>query len=71
MQLVMKSIEMVACEGRQLSCDDFDRMEYYATAFRRDDLKEDELCQLLTELQKDYARHLEGDEIEIDIRGVI
>ncbi len=70
MRLVMKSIEMIACEGRQLSYEDFDRMEHYETEICRNNLEEAALQDLVFNFERDFFHHLQGEEIEIDPRAL-
>jgi len=70
-RLVMKSWEMIACEGRLCSYEDFDLMDNYKESLRSESLNEDSLCKIIDNFGNDLPGHLQGDPIEVDPRSLL
>ena len=68
-RLVVKSWEMMACEGRQCSCEDYEVMDSYEERLRGS-LNEDSLRNVID----DFGRRtwcLQGDPLEVDPRSLL
>lgn len=69
-RLVMKSVEMRACERRQLSLHDIEQMGYYQRWLSECQNVEEELRMLVRHFGSDYARHLSGESVDLDVRAL-
>lgn len=68
MHLVMNNMEVIFCDGRQLSHTDFDMMEHYGNRLEQPFESEEELLCLINDFGVDFALMLHGTCIEIDRR---
>lgn len=70
-RLVMKSFEMIACEGRQVSFESFDLMESFEERLSCTTQTEESLCEIVDDFGRFLPAYLQGEQIEIDPRALI
>ncbi len=69
-RLIMKSFEMVACEGRQLSLETFDLFEAYDERLADKLLDEQLLRSIIYDFGNDFSFLLKNDPLVIDPRAL-
>lgn len=69
-RLIMKSFEMVSCEGRQLSLEHIDLFEEYHERLADHSLDEESIRLVIRDFGNDFSFLLQNDPVVIDPRAL-